>query len=80
LNLRFNRYEAADAILKRRKIPFRIDVHVACARIDHRDSFKDRMSCISNSSRSPLPAESEGRWIAATQFRWIKLGQPIIES
>src|SRR4029077_6854658 len=80
-NLRFYGDQAANAVLKRRKIPFDIDVHVTRARIDHRVSFEDRHvlhfkqfslhRCLQNPEVDGLPQ---------TQFRWIKLGQPIIES
>ena len=79
--MRFDGDQAANAVLKRRKIPFDIDVHVARARIDHRVSFEDRHvlhfkqfslhRCLQNPEVDGLPR---------TQFRWIKLGQPIIES
>src|SRR4029077_3969487 len=80
-NLRFYGDEAANAVLKRRKIPFDIDVHVTRARIDHWISFKDRHvlhfkqfplhRCLQNPEVDGLPR---------TQFRWIKLRQSIIES
>src|SRR5207248_11676061 len=70
-----------NAVLKWRKIPFDIDVHVTRTRIDHRVSLEHGLvlhfkqlalhRCLQNSEVEGLPR---------TQFGWIKLRQPIIES
>src|SRR5262249_6151829 len=80
-NLRFDGDQAANAVLKRRKVPFDVNVHVARARVNHRISFKDRHvlhfkqvaldRCLQNSKVDRLPC---------TQFRWIEFGQAIIET
>ena len=74
-DLRFDRDQAANAILKRREIPLDINIHVGSACIDHGIPFEDRhvlhfkevfLYCgLKNSQIDGLPG---------TQFGRIELG------
>ena len=79
-DLRFDGDQAANAILKRRKISFDVNVHVGGARIDHGISFEDRHILHFKEvllHRGLQNSQVDG--LAWTQFGWIELGQAIVK-
>src|SRR5262249_39219104 len=79
-NLRFDGSQAANAVLKWRKVPFDINVHVARARIDHRISFEDRhVLHLKQISLYRCLQHSKIDGLTRAQFFWIKFGQAIVE-
>ena len=78
--MRFDRGQAANAIVERRKISFDINIHIGCARIDHRISLEDRH--VLHLKKILLHCglkNSQIDGLAGTQFGWIEFGQYIVE-
>src|SRR5262249_2996704 len=79
-DLGFDGGEAADAIVERRKIAFDINIHIGCARIDHRISLEDRH--VLHLKKILLPCglkKSQIDGLAGTQFGWIEFCQYIVK-
>src|SRR5207253_704641 len=72
--------QAANAIVERRKISFDINIHIACARIDHRISLEDRH--VLHLKKILLHCglkNSQIDGLAGTQFGRIEFGQYVVE-
>ena len=78
--MRFDRGQAANAIVERRKISFDINIHIGCARIDHRISLEDRH--VLHLKKILLHCglkNSQIDGLAGTQFGRIEFGQYVVE-
>ena len=79
--MRFDGDQATNAILKRGKVSFDINVHVGRIRIDHGISVEDRHILHFKEillHRSLQNSQVDG--LACTQFGWIELGQAIVKA
>ena len=79
-NLGFDRNQAANAIFKRCKIPFDINIHIGCARIDHRIALEGgHVLHLKEVLLDRRLQYSQIDGLARTQFARVELRQSIIE-
>jgi hypothetical protein len=78
--LAFDRDQASNAIFKGRKIPFDINIHIGCPRIDHWISLKDRhVLHFKEVFLDGRLQDSQIEGLARAQFARVELAQSVVK-